>query len=62
LLRRGTERPCNRRTAKREYELSPFDVDCHVTLPRGSCPCNGGRLPRFDCAVCGYFTLRTTKI
>src|SRR5258708_3640913 len=30
------------RTAKREYELSPFDVDCHVTLPWGSCPCNGG--------------------
>jgi NAD(P)-dependent dehydrogenase (short-subunit alcohol dehydrogenase family) len=27
-----------------------------VTLPRGSCPCNGRTVPRFDRAVCGLFT------
>jgi len=32
-------------------------LDCHVTLPRGVCPCNGGTLPHFDCVVCGVFTL-----
>ena len=35
LLRARRERPRDYRAAKREYELSPFDVDCHVTLPVG---------------------------
>jgi hypothetical protein len=26
-------------------------LECHVTLPWGSCPCNGGMIPRFDRAV-----------
>jgi hypothetical protein len=32
------------------------DVDCHVTLPRGHSHAMG-TIPRFDRAVCGYFTL-----
>jgi hypothetical protein len=38
LLRARRERPRHRRTAKREYELSPFVVDCHATLPWGVMP------------------------
>jgi hypothetical protein len=30
-----------------------------VTLPRGSCPCNGEMIPRFDRAVCGCFHARS---
>src|SRR5262249_11222681 len=41
LLRPRPERPRDRRAAKRGYEFSPSDVDCHVTLPWGACPCNG---------------------
>src|SRR6516165_3165528 len=25
--------------ANRDYEFSSLDMECHVTLPRGSCPC-----------------------
>src|SRR5262245_29714732 len=39
LLRPCRERPC-RRAAKRDNELPPSNMDCHVTLPWGSC--NGG--------------------
>src|SRR5262245_47788276 len=39
LLRPRRERP-RRRAAKRDNELPPSDMDCHVTLPWGSC--NGG--------------------
>jgi hypothetical protein len=39
LLRPCRERPC-RYAAKRDNELPPSNMDCHVTLPRGSC--NGG--------------------
>jgi hypothetical protein len=35
LLRACRKRPCDRRAAKRGYQFSPSDVDCHVTLPRG---------------------------
>src|ERR1700730_13828922 len=42
LLRACRERPSSRRAAKRADEFSPPDVNCHVTLPRGSCPRNGG--------------------
>jgi hypothetical protein len=31
------------------------DMDCHATLPWGSCPCNGRTISRFDPEVCGYF-------
>jgi hypothetical protein len=34
LLRSHDERPCCR-AAKRDYEFSPSDADCHVTLPSG---------------------------
>ena len=50
LLRARHERPPSR-AAKRGYEFSPSDLDCHVTLQWGSCPCNGGTIPRFDRAV-----------
>jgi len=33
--------PRNRRAAKRGNKFSASDVDCHVTLPCGSCPFNG---------------------
>src|SRR5262249_15790176 len=39
LLRPCRERPC-RCAAKRDNELPPSDMDCHMTLPWGSC--NGG--------------------
>ena len=31
------------RAAARRYEFSPPNVDCHVTLPQGSCPSSAGR-------------------
>jgi hypothetical protein len=36
------KRPCRRRAAERDNEISPPDVDCHVTLPRGRAQCNRG--------------------
>jgi putative tryptophan/tyrosine transport system substrate-binding protein len=57
LLRARRNRP-RRRTAKRDDEFSSLDMDCHATLPWGSCPCNRGTISRFDCAVCGYFHAR----
>src|SRR5262249_6112934 len=43
LLRpRRKRRPSGSRAAKRDNEFSPPGMDCHVTLPGGSCPCNGG--------------------
>jgi hypothetical protein len=53
----GCAKTKSRRAANRDNEFSPPDVDCHVTLPWGSFPCNGETLPRFDRAVCGYFML-----
>src|ERR1700724_1388694 len=53
--RRGERTRC--RAAKRDYEFPSPDMDYHATLPRGSCLCNGGTLPRFARTVCGYFTL-----
>src|ERR1700730_7597983 len=41
LLRARHKRPCSHRRAKRGSEFSPSDMDCHVTLPWGSYPCNG---------------------
>jgi len=41
-LRARRERPCCGSAPKRGYEFSPLDVDCHATLPWGSCPCNEG--------------------
>jgi hypothetical protein len=41
LLRARSERP-RHRTAERGYQFPPLDLDCHVTLPWGSCPCNKG--------------------
>src|SRR6516164_2795610 len=38
LLRARSERPCSRSAAERSNEFSPVDMDCHATLPRGSCP------------------------
>jgi hypothetical protein len=35
LLCARRERPRHRCAAEREYEFSPSDVDCHVTLPWG---------------------------
>src|SRR5215471_7891319 len=40
LLRPRCKLPRRHRTAKRGNEFSPPDIDCHVTFPRGSCPCN----------------------
>jgi hypothetical protein len=40
-LRASGERPRCCRTANRDNELSPPDVDRHATLPKGSCPYNG---------------------
>jgi hypothetical protein len=37
LLRARRERPRDCRAAKRDDEFSSLDVDCHVTLPWGSC-------------------------
>jgi hypothetical protein len=37
LLCPHIERPSGRRAAKRDNEFSPPDVDCHATLPWGSC-------------------------
>src|SRR5262245_10185492 len=37
--------------AERGNELSSSDVDWHVTLPWGSCPCNRGKISRFDDGV-----------
>jgi hypothetical protein len=37
-LRADSEWPSGSRAAKREYELSPSDVDCHVTLAWGVVP------------------------
>src|ERR1700738_4668598 len=54
LLRTRHDRPRCCRAAKRSYEFTPADVNCHATLPRGSCSCNGGTIPRFARAVCGY--------
>jgi hypothetical protein len=34
LLRACRERPDGKRAAKRDNELSPWDENCHVTLPR----------------------------
>ena len=42
---------------QRGYEFSPPDVDCHVTLPWGSCPCNGVTIPRLNWGVRGYSRL-----
>jgi hypothetical protein len=52
------ERPRSRRAAEQRDELTAMDVDCHVTLPCGSCPRNGGTISRFERAVCDYLTLR----
>jgi hypothetical protein len=41
LLRPHREWP-RYRAAKRDKEFSPPAVDCHATLPWGSCPRNGG--------------------
>jgi hypothetical protein len=35
LLRTRRERPRDCRAAKRDYEFSPSNVDCHVTLHLG---------------------------
>jgi hypothetical protein len=42
LLRARRDRPSSGCAAKRDNEFSPSNVDRHVTLPWGSCPCNGG--------------------
>jgi hypothetical protein len=47
-----------RRGAKRGNEFSPSDVDCHVTLPWGSCPAMEGTISRLNRAVCGCLMLR----
>ena len=51
-LRVRDERP-RRRATKRGYEFSPPDVDCHATLPRGSC--NGEDDITPGCAALRYF-------
>src|SRR6478672_5084460 len=38
LLRACDERPSSRRAAQRANEFSSSNVDCHATLPWGSCP------------------------
>src|SRR6516162_2731306 len=43
LLRLRRERPCRRHATQRGYQFSPSDMDCHATLPWGSCPCNAGQ-------------------
>jgi len=57
LLRPRPERPRDRRAAKRGYEFSPSDVDCHMTLPRGVMLMQWRMIPRIDRAACDYFTL-----
>src|SRR5262249_27242609 len=42
LLCACCERPRHGHAAERDYELSSSDVNCHVTLPKGSCSCNSG--------------------
>ena len=42
--------------AKRRYEFSSSNVDCHATLPWGSCPCNRGTISRLNRPVCDDFT------
>src|SRR5262245_24288302 len=39
-------------------ELSSSDVDWHVTLPWGSCPCNRGKISRFDDGTNNAFALQ----
>jgi hypothetical protein len=65
------ERP-HRRAAKRDDQFPTWDVDCHLTLPWGSCPCNKGTISRFsegtntiddeasDCFPRGEFTVAAT--
>src|SRR5262245_45832469 len=72
LLRTRRERP-RRRAAKRDNELPPSDIDCHVTLPWGSC--NGGNditpgraalrdfKPAYDCSGSkAAFSARRTNV
>src|SRR5262245_30177389 len=44
---------------RREAWLRVFVVGCSLPCdpPVGGHSCNGGMIPRFECAVCGYFTL-----
>jgi hypothetical protein len=53
VMRARRQRPSGC-AAKRDNEFSPTNVDCHATLRWGSCLCNGGTIPRFARAVCGY--------
>jgi len=47
---------CRLRATNSDSELSPPDVNCHMTLPRGSCHAMTGGYHALV-AVCGYFTL-----
>src|SRR5262245_59995525 len=44
---------------RRRAWLRIFVVRCDLPCdpPVGGHSCNGGMIPRFECAVCGYFTL-----
>jgi hypothetical protein len=57
LLRACRERP-RRKAAERDDEFPPPDVDCHATLPWGSCPCNTATIPRFSEGTNNAFALR----
>src|SRR5262249_30673680 len=70
MLRARRERPRGWQSAERGYKFPSSDVDCHVTLPRGSC--NGGDditpgraalrdfKPAYDCS--GSTTAVTSKL
>ena len=51
LLCACSERPGCSRATKRDDEFSPSDVDCHATLPRGSC--NRETISHLDVLRCG---------
>src|SRR5262245_50333164 len=61
LLRPRRQRPRSGCAAKRGNELSSSDVDCHVTLPWGSCPCNRDKISRFDDGTNNAFALRKPR-
>src|SRR5262249_22877935 len=55
LLSARREWPHRRRATERDYELSPSNVDCHVTLPKGVMQ-RSGRYHTWTCCAAGFQT------